>query len=413
MKTRRRIWYWVAATLAASAILGFAGAYAFLPPPKGSLAEVKWEHDRNEARRRPGIEARFKEAKSEAERQVIMEEGRELTRSGFQRALAWADAHPNDPEVIDALTWPVLQVASGYYSWLDNEIERIYDLLTEKKAFEGDRIDLLSPIAGATSHSSPAAKRFLVTALEKGSSKTIRGICCLELGRHYTRLASLRRSLDDPLIRDLVVKAHSPTPRGFLDQIKKADPDALDREAEVYFERVVSEFGDVTYPKPRAQTPLGEIARGELFELRNLVVGKVAPEIDGQDLDGRALRLSDFRGKVVAIAFWATWCGPCMSNVPKERELVRRLEKKPFVLLGVNGDADRGTAKRSAAKEHITWRSWWDGQSGPIVARWGVSSWPTHYVLDSHGIIRYKNPQGDHFYKAIDLVVAEAEAGAK
>ena len=181
----------------------------------------------------------------------------------------------------------------------------------------------------------------------------------------------------------------------------------------MYFERVVNEFDDVTYPKPRAQTPLGQIARGELFELRNLVVGKVAPEIEGQDLDGQTLRLSDFRGKVVALAFWATWCGPCMYNVPKERDLVQRLEKKPFVLLGINGDADRGTAKSRAASEHITWRSWWDGENGPIVQQWGVSSWPTHYVLDPQGVIRYKNPQGDHFYQAIDRVVAEAEARAK
>ena len=256
MKTRKRIWYWVVGSLATSAILGFAGEYIFLPPPKGSLAEVKWEYDRSEARRRPGIEARYKQAKSEAERQAIAEEGRDLTRSAFRGALAWAAAHPNDPEVIDALTWPVLEVAVGYYSWLDDEIERIFDLLIEKKAFEGDRIGLLCAIAYTTSSSSPAAKRFLITALERGSSKTIRGISCLALGRHYTRLASIRRGLDDPLIRDLAIKAHSSTPRRFLDQIKQIDPNALDREAEVYFERVVNEFADVKLPKPRAQTPL-------------------------------------------------------------------------------------------------------------------------------------------------------------
>jgi peroxiredoxin len=413
MKTRKRIRYWVVSSLATLAILASAGAYVFIPPPKGSLARVKWEYARDEARYRPAIDARYKQAKSEAERQAILEVGWDLTRSGFQRALAWAAAHPNDPKVIDALTWPVLEVATGYYFRLDSEIERIYDLLTEKKAFEGEQIGLLCAVASSTSYASPAAKRFLATALEQGSNKTIRGISCLELGRHYTRIASIRRNVDDPLIRDVVVKAHSSTPRGFLDQIRQADPDALDREAEVYFERVVNEFGDVTYPKPRAQSPLGEIARGELFELRNLVVGNVAPEIEGQDLDGRPLRLSDFRGKVVALAFWATWCGPCMGNVPKERELVRRLEKKPFVLLGINGDADRGTAKSMAAKEHVNWQSWWDGQNGPIAERWSVSGWPTHYVLDPNGVIRYKNPQGDHFYRAIERVVAEAEAGTK
>ena len=136
MKTRKRIRYWVAAALAISALLSVAMAYVFLPPPVGSLARVKWEYERDEARRRPAIEVRYKQVKTEAERQAITEEGRALTRSAFQRAQEWAVAHPNDPEVIDALTWPVLDVIAGYYFWLDNEIERTYDLLTEKKAFE-------------------------------------------------------------------------------------------------------------------------------------------------------------------------------------------------------------------------------------------------------------------------------------
>lgn len=78
-----------------------------------------------------------------------------------------------------------------------------------------------------------------------------------------------------------------------------------------------------------------------------------------------------------------------------------------------DADADRETARSRAAKKHISWRSWWDGRSGPIALRWGVSSWPTHYVLDPQGIIRYKNPQGKRFYQAIDRVVAEAEVGTK
>ena len=224
MTTRKRIWYGVFALLVTLAILGFAGLYAFLPPPKGSLAEVKWEYARNEAKRRPAIEARFKQAKSEAERQAVAEEARDLTRAAFQRALAWAAAHPDDPEVIDALIWPLSNVAVGYYSWLDSEIEQCYERLIEKKAFEGDQVGLLCAITYTTSVSSPAAKRFLITALEQSRSKTIRGISCLALGRHYTRLASIRRGLDDPLIRDLAIKAHSSTPRGFLDQIKQVDP---------------------------------------------------------------------------------------------------------------------------------------------------------------------------------------------
>jgi subtilisin family serine protease len=94
-----------------------------------------------------------------------------------------------------------------------------------------------------------------------------------------------------------------------------------------------------------------------------------------------------------------------MALIPHERELVKRLESKPFVLVGVNGDEDRDTAKKVVRREGMTWRSWWDGgKEGPSANRWNVRGWPVIYVLDRQGIISYKwneSPGAEPLEKAV------------
>jgi hypothetical protein len=92
---------------------------------------------------------------------------------------------------------------------------------------------------------------------------------------------------------------------------------------------------------------------------------------------------------------------------PHERSLVKRLEGKPFALLGINSDQDRNALKEVLKKEEITWRSWWDGGStnGPIASKWKVTGWPTIYVLDEKGVIRYKNVRGEGMDKAVDTLL--------
>ena len=140
----------------------------------------------------------------------------------------------------------------------------------------------------------------------------------------------------------------------------------------------------------------------------------MAPDLEGEDVGGRRLRLLDYRGKVVVIVFWASWCGPCMEMVPHERELVKRKRDRPFVLLGVNGDDDRAKAAEVMAKEAMTWPSLWNGgATGGVVERLGVRSWPTIYVIDAQGVIRYKNERGEALKKAVDRLLTEAETNGK
>lgn len=98
---------------------------------------------------------------------------------------------------------------------------------------------------------------------------------------------------------------------------------------------------------------------------------------------------------------------------PHERSLVKRLEGKPFVILGVNSDPKQ-KLKDVLKKESMTWRSWWDGgnTSGTIATAWNVSGWPTLYLIDHKGVIRQKwvgSPGDDTLDREIDRLVTEAE----
>ncbi len=97
---------------------------------------------------------------------------------------------------------------------------------------------------------------------------------------------------------------------------------------------------------------------------------------------------------------------------PHERSLVKRLSDKPFALIGVNSDTDKEELKKRMEKEKITWRSFWNGEkgtAGPISHSWNVHSWPTVYVLDQKGVIRFKDIRGDELDKAVDQLLAESK----
>ena len=93
---------------------------------------------------------------------------------------------------------------------------------------------------------------------------------------------------------------------------------------------------------------------------------------------------------------------------PHERSLVKRLEGKPFTILGVNSDP-KDRLRQALKKENITWRSWWDGgdTSGPIATKWNVQGWPTIYVVDHKGVIRYRDVREKQMDAAVEMLLKE------
>lgn len=158
---------------------------------------------------------------------------------------------------------------------------------------------------------------------------------------------------------------------------------------------------------------LGKLAPPLLYRIRFLTVGKKAPEIQGRDVDGKEFKLSEYRGKVVLLDFFADWCPHCVRMYPHERKLVKDYDQRPFVLLGVNTDS-ADALKQLVQDKKVAWRCWADGQKGPIANEWQVESYPTLYLLDAEGVIRQTyvgRPDEKELEQAIKDLVEKAEKG--
>jgi thiol-disulfide isomerase/thioredoxin len=155
-------------------------------------------------------------------------------------------------------------------------------------------------------------------------------------------------------------------------------------------------------------------AEAELAEMKARGLGQPAPDLVGDDLDGKPMRLSEYRGKAVLVSFWASWCGPCLALVPQERELARRLAGRPFAVVGVNGDTDLTRAVKAATDKGIPWRSFRDrrGPGAVISEEWAVRGWPTLYLIDHAGVIRKRwvgAPPAEVLGQEAERLVAAAE----
>jgi len=119
-----------------------------------------------------------------------------------------------------------------------------------------------------------------------------------------------------------------------------------------------------------------------------LWTGGPPPALALSDLNGRAHRLADYRGKVVLINFWATWCGPCRDEMPSIQSLKEKMAGKPFAVLAVNLDEPESRIRKFLSQMKVDFTVLLD-PGRPAAKAWGARILPASFVIGPDGRIRY------------------------
>jgi hypothetical protein len=239
----------------------------------------------------------YQQAKTNEERQKLADEKYPKPQAYTGRFLAIAEEAPEDPAAVDALIWIVENGGQG------RDDAQALEILTAKHAAH----KRMNEIAPRLAHGvMPADATLLKAILEQNPDRAIKGKACLALGQFAKEQADLVQTAKEDQERAKYLRARFVAQGSTEEAVTKLlaqDPAALIKQAETFFERVERDFADVS----DGRATLGKTAKGELYEIRNLALGKPAPEITGEDLDGKPMKLSDFKGKVVVLDFWGDW----------------------------------------------------------------------------------------------------------
>jgi thiol-disulfide isomerase/thioredoxin/ankyrin repeat protein len=144
-------------------------------------------------------------------------------------------------------------------------------------------------------------------------------------------------------------------------------------------------------------------ARTALQQLDALNIGKPAPDFARTDLDGNPISLAALRGRVVLIDFWATWCGPCIGELPHLKRVAKAFADKPFTLLSISLDDDVEAAKRMIKQKDMAWSHVLEGGWGEneLPALYGVMGIPQLFLIDQQGRISARSLRGHDIDAAV------------
>ncbi len=168
--------------------------------------------------------------------------------------------------------------------------------------------------------------------------------------------------------------------------------------------------GSTSRPVRKRKVPtLHDLASKLQFYLNYLTIGRVLPSTIGTDLDGKPQDIAQYKGRVLLIDLWATWCGPCIAKFPHLRELKKKYAGRPFEVLGVSGDEEMQTVIDFVKETDMPWDIWFSGTKGGLMRKWSTKSLPTVFLIDHTGRVILKNPEDDRLDGILEHLVLQAE----
>jgi hypothetical protein len=238
----------------------------------------------------------YAKAKTDQDRNKAYQAKRKEMQECVRRALQLAKEHPQDPAAFDARAW-IVTGGLGYFpeTWKALDQIRAHDLANPK-------LGVVCLHARVYRYSYAGTEDFLRSVIKQNPDHTVLGLAVYALAGVLADYARASEGLNNP---EKAKGWESGLPPSLEKALRARSPEKLRRESEELYQRAADKYGDVK--AAFSGHTLRSLAEGALFELRYLQVGKVAPEIEGEDIDGQKFRLSDYRGKVVVLDFWGNW----------------------------------------------------------------------------------------------------------
>jgi peroxiredoxin len=177
-------------------------------------------------------------------------------------------------------------------------------------------------------------------------------------------------------------------------------------EAKREYEVVVNQYGMVNQR-------MTEFARSNLQDIdiqRRVAVGESPLPFEVVSITGEKISPDKYRGKVLLIDFWATWCRPCIAEMPHVKEVYAKYREKGFEIVGISLDRQRSDLDSYIASNKIAWPQYFDGKywNNDIAKQYGVKSIPATFLIDREGKIRYKSLRGKQLEVAVEKLVSES-----